>query len=187
MRIHFAIPWGVRRTLLLLAAGGCGFTPGNLAGDTRIDGAIDVGVDAVPPPRCTLHLGSDHSCSVRTSDGALHCVGSNTNGELGRDNLGGFSTMIMPVGVGATISASSRSYHACVAASDRTVSCWGANDSGQLGDGTYTPRGSPPVFQHDLENACRLTGFKRLESWGSYGGEPFDVNTSPDLLLAAWK
>lgn len=44
-----------------------------------------------------------------------------------------------------------------------------------------------PVFQHDLENGCRLTGFKRLEKWGSYGGEPFDVNTSPDLLLAAWK
>lgn len=44
-----------------------------------------------------------------------------------------------------------------------------------------------PVFQHDLENACRLTGFKRLEQWGSYGGEPFDVKSSPDLLLAAWK
>lgn len=44
-----------------------------------------------------------------------------------------------------------------------------------------------PVFQYDLENACRLTGFKRLETWGSYNGEPFDVNSSHDLLLAAWK
>ena len=44
-----------------------------------------------------------------------------------------------------------------------------------------------PVFQHDLENACRLSGFKRLERWGSYDGEPFDANKSPDLLLAAWK
>ena len=44
-----------------------------------------------------------------------------------------------------------------------------------------------PDFQHDLENACRLTGFRRLEKWGSYGGEPFDVRSSPDLLLAAWK
>ena len=51
---------------------------------------------------------------------------------------------------------------------------------------THTSR-QRPVFQHDLENACRLTGFKRLERWGSYSGEPFDASTSPDLLLAAWK
>ena len=44
-----------------------------------------------------------------------------------------------------------------------------------------------PVFRQDLENACRLAGFSRLESWGGYAGEPFDPNRSHDLLLAAWK
>ena len=44
-----------------------------------------------------------------------------------------------------------------------------------------------PVFRQDLENACRLSGFRRIETWGSYAGEPFDVQESGDLLLAAWK
>ncbi len=50
---------------------------------------------------------------------------------------------------------------------------------------TTTPQ--RPVFRRDLENACRLTGFARLECWGNYSGEPFDELRSPDLLLAAWK
>jgi SAM-dependent methyltransferase len=44
-----------------------------------------------------------------------------------------------------------------------------------------------PVFRKDLENACRLSGFGRLETWGSYAGEPFDQTHSHDLLLGAWK
>jgi SAM-dependent methyltransferase len=44
-----------------------------------------------------------------------------------------------------------------------------------------------PVFRKDLENACRLTGFRKLQTWGGYGGEQFDVERSSDLLLAAWK
>lgn len=44
-----------------------------------------------------------------------------------------------------------------------------------------------PVFQRDLENACRRIGYRKLETWGGYGREPFDVQRSSDLLLAAWK
>jgi SAM-dependent methyltransferase len=44
-----------------------------------------------------------------------------------------------------------------------------------------------PVFRKDLEQACRLAGFRKIETWGGYGGEPFDAEQSSDLLLAAWK
>lgn len=44
-----------------------------------------------------------------------------------------------------------------------------------------------PVFQKDLAYTCRVAGFGKLETWGGYGGEPFDVERSNDLLLAAWK
>jgi glycine/sarcosine N-methyltransferase len=44
-----------------------------------------------------------------------------------------------------------------------------------------------PVFETDLRNACRGSGFGKLEAWGSYAGEPFDPQRSGDLLLAAWK
>lgn len=44
-----------------------------------------------------------------------------------------------------------------------------------------------PVFQEDLESACRLAGFRKSQAWGGYGGEPFDAERSSDLLFAAWK
>ena len=54
-------------------------------------------------------------------------------------------------------------------------------------DSTVETTRQRPVFQKDLENTCRATGFGKLETWGGYGGEPFDVQRSSDLLLAAWK
>jgi SAM-dependent methyltransferase len=44
-----------------------------------------------------------------------------------------------------------------------------------------------PVFQQDLESACRLAGFREWRAWGGYGGEPFRIERSSELLLAAWK
>ena len=34
-------------------------------------------------------------------------------------------------------------FHTCAASADGTVTCWGSNDSGQLGDGTTMNRGAP--------------------------------------------
>jgi alpha-tubulin suppressor-like RCC1 family protein len=45
--------------------------------------------------------------------------------------------------LGAATAISTATDHACALLSDRTVTCWGQNDQGQLGDGTRIPRLAP--------------------------------------------
>ena len=37
--------------------------------------------------------------------------------------------------------------HACVLLSDSSIRCWGDNDFGQIGDGTWESKGSPITIQ----------------------------------------
>jgi alpha-tubulin suppressor-like RCC1 family protein len=66
--------------------------------------------------------------------------------------------------------------HACALREDRTVSCWGRNDDGQLGDGTRTPRsldvavpgvtGAISVAAGQRHN-CAATGAGAVLCWGA--------------------
>jgi alpha-tubulin suppressor-like RCC1 family protein len=66
--------------------------------------------------------------------------------------------------------------HSCAVMSDKTVKCWGANDRGQLGDGTITNRDFP-VNANGITNAisvavgytysCALTEIGTVLCWGS--------------------
>ena len=66
--------------------------------------------------------------------------------------------------------------HSCVRLSDATVWCWGANASGELGDGTYNPS-STPVKVSGITNAvaistggahsCALLSGGSIVCWGS--------------------
>jgi len=103
---------------------------GTLAGVAQIDG------------------GNQHTCAVLT-DGSIRCWGRNNNGELG---IGSHTDQRYPVQVGgrggsgtlADVDAVSGGRdHTCAIHGDGSVSCWGRNDLGQLGDGTTTERTSP--------------------------------------------
>ncbi len=95
-----------------------------------------------------IAAGGAHSLAL-LADGSLIAWGDNTYGQLGDGTLGDFRTK--PVRVVATgalagktvIDVAAGTSHSLALCLDGTVVCWGRNQGGQLGDGTYTDRNVP--------------------------------------------
>jgi hypothetical protein len=110
-------------------------------------GSAATGSDAY----ATVAAGFDHACAI-TTGGELRCWGLNGSGQLGRgtrDTLryaapgavaGAAGGAAQPVRYRAV---SAGTAFTCAVAADGRLSCWGANDWGQLGDGTTAARALP--------------------------------------------
>ena len=93
-----------------------------------------------------ISVGGVHTCGVR--GGAAYCWGANPRGGLGDGTLLGHAD---PAQVGSRsdwvqLSASTGLNGAtCGVHSDGELECWGANESGQLGDASMTDRPTPAL------------------------------------------
>jgi alpha-tubulin suppressor-like RCC1 family protein len=126
---------------------------GQLGNGTNVSSMVPVrvrGIDNV----ASISAGGASACAVTTAGaeggadggagGAVWCWGDNTFGQLG--NAGGSSSLVpMPVaGLAAgVVAVSLGSLSACALRADGTVWCWGANEDGQVGDGTMTTQYTP--------------------------------------------
>ena len=93
------------------------------------------------PILTSVSSGAYHTCVI-LDDGSVSCWGDNANGQLGdgtRNDRSSPAKVALGVGKKA-VSLSSGSYHTCASMDDGGVLCWGANDFGQLGDGTVVER-----------------------------------------------
>ncbi|HMJ16082.1 MAG TPA: hypothetical protein VK524_31920 [Polyangiaceae bacterium] len=101
-------------------------------------------------PWSAVAAGYQHTCAIR-SDGTLLCWGAGEYGQLGN---GARERQNVPVAVNAPDSRSrweqvlvsgaagpASSGHTCAVRNDRTLWCWGRNESGQLGTGAFTEAG----------------------------------------------
>ena len=98
----------------------------------QIDAATGAGITG------TSNFGGWHTCALLTG-GAVSCWGYNGYGELGN----GTTTNPTPLGTpitasvtGAASAVASGGFHTCAIVA-AAVSCWGSNDSAQLGTGTF--------------------------------------------------
>ena len=95
-----------------------------------------------------------HSCALHR-DGTISCWGENFSGQLGNGQSGRDAVSSLPVKVTGITDATAittgggREGYTCALHQNGTISCWGNNKYGKLGDGT-TRNSSTPV---------RVTGF----------------------------
>lgn len=90
-----------------------------------------------------IAVGTMHVCAL-LGDGTVRCWGSNTQGALGDGSASASSaTPVVVSGLTNAVAIYAGGSSTCAILTDGTVRCWGANDDGQLGDGTKTDRTTP--------------------------------------------
>ena len=127
----------------------------------RVEGLTDV---------VQVEAGLSSSCA-RTRRGEVYCWGSNFYGQLGAadeqqlvphrrfvtipgDPHDRFAVLPIRVeGLPPARQLSVGAMHVCAIGQDARVYCWGANEGGQLGDGTTARRGTP-VLMRGVEGAA---------------------------------
>jgi hypothetical protein len=117
---------------------GAGFLPGS--------GHVAASEPAAIPfsgPAHGLILGHRHACALAAS-GEAYCWGANDRGQLGIGTPD--SALHAPLSVAGAlrfVSLAARFYTTCGVTTNHVAYCWGANDWGQLGDGSAADRASP--------------------------------------------
>lgn len=109
----------------------------------------------------TSAVGTGHICDL--VGGTVRCRGSATRGQTGGEGQSGF------------VFVAAGSSHTCGLTSDGTATCWGANESGQLGDGLRRDRPRPAAVRSDVRfsalalgtaHTCGLAGGGTPLCWG---------------------
>lgn len=140
------------------------------------------GATPTPTPPVNYHslaAGGASGCRINGSTGALSCWGQNDMGQLG---IGNTTTPIYTptaVNLGTGISAKQVAIgidHACAILNDNSVSCWGNNSAGQLGQPLSIPSLSSPLVVSGIlakaialgfEHTCVITQTDAVQCWGS--------------------
>lgn len=120
--------------------------------------------------------GGGHSCALLTN-GSVHCWGGNDSGQLGDGTTDERLTPAPVVGLpNGVTSLAAGGQHTCARLQSGAVFCWGANSSGQLGNGGNTAS-STPVAVSGLAGAatalvagrahtCALLQNGAVQCWG---------------------
>lgn len=124
-----------------------------------------------------VSTGTSHTCAV-AGDATVRCWGANTFGQLGNGAQGAASpTPVQVQGITGAAQVAAGSNFTCALTTAGAVSCWGANTSGQLGNGT-TKRSNTPVPVTGLDRgvagiaagnevACARLADGTARCWGS--------------------
>jgi alpha-tubulin suppressor-like RCC1 family protein len=183
-----AVATGAQHTCAIRQGGATLCWGGNTSGQLG-DGSLSTVPIPVPVsglgPMAAIVAGGAFTCG-RADDGATFCWGDDRYGELG---LGSTTLRTRPTRV-ATIAGATElaagAAHTCVVSRDGGpagattghVSCWGANQAGQLGDATMADRARPESIKGEIDatslaaglaHTCAVTGDGALWCWGRAG------------------
>jgi alpha-tubulin suppressor-like RCC1 family protein len=101
----------------------------------KVPGLIDV---------AEVRAGEQHTCARTKTDMTVYCWGENSDGQLGDGTNTSRSVPAAVIGVGTDIvELSVGRWFSCARHQAGSVSCWGGNSGGQLGNGSTTNSNRP--------------------------------------------
>ena len=144
-----AITAGYAHTCARTAGGGVkcwGYNSSGQLGDgTNTDRHTPVNVSGLTTEVSGIKAGGSHTCA-RISGGGVKCWGDNRSGQLGDGTWEIRYTPVNVYGLASGVSGiTAGGQHTCARTAEGRAKCWGANWSGQLGDGTTTERHRPVI------------------------------------------
>jgi alpha-tubulin suppressor-like RCC1 family protein len=170
-----AVAAGDRHTCVLMETGGVKCWGENASGGvgdgTSINRSAPVDVPGLEAGVKSVDAGAGHTCAVMRN-GSVKCWGWNLSGQLGNGtttdsrfpaDVGGLSGPVRALAAGAQ--------HTCALLEDESVMCWGANASGQLGNGLRI-RSNTPVAVGGLDSAA-----KQISAGGAHTCALLEHNT----------
>ena len=158
---------------------------------TDEDGSCDYDLDI------DITAGTQHTCAI-LDNGSVSCWGPNNFGQLGDgtntpDLVRNTPTQTSSLGTDRTaVAISAGRYHTCALLDDGSVSCWGRNNFGQLGDGTDTLRNTPTqtsslgtdrtavAISAGFRHTCAILDDGSVSCWGSNNGGRLGDGTTTD-------
>jgi alpha-tubulin suppressor-like RCC1 family protein len=181
---------------------------GQLGDGSTTDSSVPVAVSAPSGGSVltfsSISAGANHSCGL-TSTGSAYCWGDNSLGQLGD---GSTTPSSLPVALSAPSGGSVLTFssiwvgnsHVCGLTITGLAYCWGANFTGQLGDGSTTasslpvaviaPSGGSVLTFSSItagnSHSCGLTSTGTAYCWGSNGyGELGDGSATSSSMPVA--
>jgi len=168
--------------------------------NSNVPVAVLVGVGGPPLTGATaIDGGLRHECAI-VAGGAVKCWGHNAYGQLGDGSTNDSNVPVNVVGLtGISVLGLSDSFFSCAIGGGGTVSCWGENGSGQLGNGStndsYVPfavLNLPPASSvaSGYAHACGSLADGTMHCWGDgsigqlgNGADGFGVASSVPIVV----